>query len=84
MIVEDPKIRKIPFFFGKPNLTEMNRIYNELCKVIVSDIPVVTMENLSPQLVTRVSISNTYIQEEITIKEDSIQSNQDDYCMVAG
>lgn len=84
MNVEDPKIRKIPFFFGKPNLTEMNRIYNELCKVIISDIPVVTEEDLSPQFVTRVSISDTYVQEEITIKEDSIQSSQDDYCIVAG
>ena len=34
----NPHVRKIPFFFKKPNLTEMNRIYSQLVTVSVSDL----------------------------------------------
>lgn len=58
----------------------MNRVYNELCKVIISDIPISTKESADSQLISRVSISETSIQEEIIVKEDSNQSTHDDYC----
>ena len=34
----DRRVRKIPFFFKKPNLTEMNRIYSQLVSVSVGDL----------------------------------------------
>ena len=78
-------MRKIPFFFSKPNLTEMNRVYNELCKVIISDIPTTTKESedsSSSALVSRISISDTVMNEEkITIMDNSNQSIQDDHCI---
>ena len=30
---DDSRIRKVPMFFGRPNLTEMNRVYRELVTV---------------------------------------------------
>ena len=60
----------------------MNRVYNELCKVIISELPVSTKESSDSQLMTRVSISETSVQEEIIIKEDSNQSTHDDYCIL--
>ena len=33
----NPRVRKIPFYFKKPNLTEMNRIYSQLVSVSVGD-----------------------------------------------
>ena len=33
----NPRVRKIPFYFKKPNLTEMNRIYSQLVSVSVCD-----------------------------------------------
>ena len=35
---DDPRIRKVPLFFGRPNLTEMNRVYRELVTVTVGSV----------------------------------------------
>ena len=63
----------------------MNRVYNELCKVIISDIPEVAKESEDPSssaLVSRISISDTVMNEErITIMDNSNQSIQDDHCI---
>ena len=36
---EDSRVRKVPLFFRRPNLTEMNRVYKELVTVTVDDYP---------------------------------------------
>ena len=32
---DDPRVRKVPLFFGRPNLTELTRVYTELVTVTV-------------------------------------------------
>ena len=34
---DDPRVRKVPLFFGRPNLTELTRVYMELVSATVSD-----------------------------------------------
>lgn len=34
---DDLRVRKVPLFFGRPNLTELTRVYTELVSATVSD-----------------------------------------------
>ena len=34
---DDPRVRRVPFFFARPNRTEMERVYHELVTVRVED-----------------------------------------------
>lgn len=78
-LIDDPRVRKIPFYFGKPNLTEMNRVYNELCKTIISDLPEPSQKESAP-LLSISSVHDTPIQEEISVLNDAVQSYTDDCC----
>ena len=60
----------------------MNRVYHELCKVIITDLPEVMKDDPLPQLLSHVSINETPFQQEEVIVQPSNQLDSDDFCWI--
>ena len=62
----------------------MNRVYNELCKVMITDKPKQEEEEINqPTLLSIHSLHEDFNQEEsIQVLEDSKQTEGDDICIL--
>ena len=68
---DDSRVRKVPMFFGRPNLTEMNRVYRELVTVTLGRAE---SESISEVVSEMVFEGNEKTEENMTKSQNSVNA----------